>query len=154
MLIYKSENISVIIPQKCLKVLFELCEKANNLETGGIIYGNYSENLEDAIVYEFDKPPKDSKRGKTYFERGTFKVKEKIKKLWDKNIYYLGEWHYHPFSSPIPSYQDIIQMKKISKNKNFNCPEPILIIVGKVKEKFILSVHLFIENKKIELILE
>ena len=88
MLIYKSENISVIIPQKCLKVLFELCEKANNLETGGIIYGNYSENLEDAIVYEFDKPPKDSKRGKTYFERGTFKVKEKIKKLWDKNIYF------------------------------------------------------------------
>ena len=42
----------------------------------------------------------------------------------------MGEWHYHPGAAPTPSLHDVAEMKKISKNKAYNCPEPILIIVG------------------------
>ena len=43
---------------------------------------------------------------------------------------YLGEWHYHPNGSPAPSGTDIFSMHKISVDPAYQCPEPILVIIG------------------------
>lgn len=111
--------------------LERICTDAVNKETGGILIGHYSVNLNTALITLITGPPPDSKAGKTWFHRG-------VKGLWDilqqslncSNTYYLGEWHFHPFASPTPSLQDLRQMKQIALDKKYNCPEPVLIILG------------------------
>ena len=52
--------------------------------------------------------------------------------MWrlEQRRYYLGEWHFHPFSNPSPSSTDEKQMKIISEDKSYSCPEPIFFIIG------------------------
>lgn len=64
------------------------------------------------------------------------------------NIYYLGEWHLHPGSSPTPSVTDISQMKKIEHNPKFNCKEPILLILGEKYNDSKVNLILFKDNKQ------
>ena len=104
---------------------------AGQIETGGIIIGKYNEGLDVATITLISGPPPDSKAGRTWFMRGT----KGLKKLMDKcfknaGTFYLGEWHFHPFASPTPSGQDIRQMKEISADLKYNCPEPIMMILG------------------------
>ena len=154
MIKYRNDELSVVIPENILRKIYKICSGSNKFETGGIIYGRYTENLDSALILKITSPPIDSKRTKTSFKRGVAGIKQEIKRLWKKDIYYLGEWHYHPNFSSEPSNQDIKQMIKISKNKNFNCPEPILIIVGENQNNFCITVQIFIKNEKITLFQE
>jgi integrative and conjugative element protein (TIGR02256 family) len=104
--------------------------KVGAKETGGILMGNYTPNLNTAIIKTITGPTKDSKSGYTWFERGLKGLQALIDSSWQKQDYYLGEWHFHPNASPIPSGKDIKQMKEISNSKQYNCSEPILIIIG------------------------
>lgn len=71
-------------------------------------------------------------------------LKSLLQQCWkEQNEYYLGEWHLHPGSSPTPSAEDIAQMKKIAQDKNFNCKEPILMILGEVLEVQTLKLMIF-----------
>ena len=65
----------------------------------------------------------------------------KLDTLWKDNQYYLGEWHYHPNSSPTPSRSDIEQMLSLSHDKK-------LIILGGNKDNWLLNV-IVIANEKI-----
>ncbi len=66
--------------------------------------------------------------------------------------YYLGEWHFHPFSLPIPSRIDKMQMMNFANNRLLNCPEPILMILGgHPAEKWEIKVYVFVKNTKKEL---
>lgn len=117
---------------------------ADNFETGGVLIGKYSENLKTAEVLFASGPPPDSKSGKCFFYRGTSGLSQLFDK-WKRNgCYYLGEWHFHPFSSPSPSPQDIRQMKGIAKDKKYNCPESILLIIGEDPRSEIISLNAFI----------
>lgn len=73
-------------------------------------------------------------------------VSEYLKKIWDKKEeYYLGEWHFHPADVKTPSSKDVLQMKKISEDKRFNCKEPLLLIFSRNnKDEYHLEVSLFI----------
>ncbi len=54
-----------------------------------------------------------------------------LSQLWLKRRrYYLGEWHFHPDGEPYPSSVDFDQMKDISTSDQYNCSEPILVIIG------------------------
>ncbi len=44
--------------------------------------------------------------------------------------YYIGEWHFHPFMSPVPSGTDLRQIRAIARDRDYQCPVPILIVVG------------------------
>lgn len=140
-------GISVSIPVTEVQKMFSICENSYPKETGGILIGRYSQNLENALVSEATPSPKDSKRGHTWFKRGIKGLSELIISKWKEKLYYLGEWHYHPAIVPNASYVDIRQMKNISKNPNFNCPEPILVIVSLSSVGLQLSVWVFMENR-------
>lgn len=115
------------------KLLTIIAENKSKLETGGIIIGHYDVTFQNAIITECTRPPEDSKAARLRFYRGIKGLKSLLQKYWkERNEYYLGEWHLHPGSSPNPSHTDIEQMKKIAKDKNFNCKEPILLILGEV----------------------
>lgn len=124
-------GISVILEEKVCEKIKEIIQKQNCVETGGIIIGYYTVSLQKAIITELSDAPIDSKAGYNWFYRGIKGLKRLLADKWTKRgEYYLGEWHLHPNSSPNPSIIDIGQMKKNARNKEFNCPEPILLIIG------------------------
>ena len=129
------------------KIIFE-CEKYENLETGGILIGNYSKDGITAYIKD-SYSPKDSKRYSNRFFRGTFGINKILDKKWKKKEYYLGEWHYHPNSSSESSKLDDIQMMKFSKNKKLNCQVPILLVIGGNSLKWSLNLYIYKNNEKI-----
>lgn len=129
------------------EMMRKLCEKSHPKETGGILIGYYSEDQHTAIVTKITGPPRDSKHGLTWFERGTEGLQNILDNAWEKEqVYYLGEWHYHPKDFPQPSFIDINQMKRISRNPKYHCPEPILFIVNGDTNKTLYS-YIFPSNK-------
>lgn len=148
----KEKSLYVFISQLVIIKIIEMCQKASPNETGGILIGHYSANLKGAYITEATRQTDDSSAGRFWFKRGTKGLKKLLINYWSGNQYYLGEWHFHPGNSPYPSRTDINQMNNISTNLKFNCPEPMLLIVGQINTKFVVSVQIFIEDKMITLI--
>lgn len=124
------ERFALEIKSKELGKMLQLCVDAGGLETGGIVVGNYSQSHEVALIRDVSGPPRDSKSGATWVHRGVRGLQAWLHRLWSKNHYYLGEWHFHPGGRPIPSDTDRRQIKQISESADYQCPEPVLIIVG------------------------
>ena len=126
------------------KLMSIVADNKNKLETGGIIIGHYDAGCQNAVITECTKPPEDSKAARYRFYRGVKGLKDLLQQCWkEQNEYYLGEWHLHPGSSPTSSPADVAQMKKIAKDKNFNCKEPILMILGEIAEAQAVSLAVF-----------
>jgi len=124
-------NLNVLLENNCVYELQNICTRAQNSETGGILLGYYNKKHDTArITKVFDSPP-DSTYGKTWFHRGIRGLQAIIDAYWyNKDSYYLGEWHYHPLSDPEPSEIDKKQMFEIASSRLYKCPEPILFIIG------------------------
>ena len=129
------ERIRVRLGHRQLEFLLGLCRESGSLETGGLLVGRYNDTLDTAEVTQVLGPPADSVRRRTSFWRGTRGLQERLDSLWASREYYLGEWHYHPSGEGYPSNTDERQMVKISKSSNYNCPEPILIVVGGAEQR-------------------
>lgn len=141
-----------------LKQLKEECEKANNHETGGILVGRYVNDLTCVVIQEVSQPPLDSVFGRTTFKRGIFGVFDYLKSIWanESRRYYIGEWHYHPSTTIIPSGTDENEMKSISKDANYKCKAPIMVIGGKAKIKSApnFRAYVFINDSLAEFLFE
>jgi integrative and conjugative element protein (TIGR02256 family) len=120
------------IPSRVLQKMLSFCQEIEDIETGGIIIGYYNRKHDCAIMIDCSGPPKDSKHGKNFFRRGIHGLQEWINKLWElrQKRYYLGEWHFHPFGEPDPSSVDVSQIKENAENNLYQCPEPIMFILG------------------------
>ena len=120
------------IPSKIIHKMLDSCRKSNDIETGGILVGYYNRSHDCAIVTDCSDAPKDSHRGKHFFYRGVYGLQRWLSSLWNlgQRRYYLGEWHFHPFAKPDPSCIDLEQMRENAENKSYNCPEPIMVLVG------------------------
>lgn len=126
----------VLISDGELEKLFTLSSEAEGKETGGVLVGRYSEDGGTALVTVGSPPPADSTSTPTSFTRGTKGLSGWLEQLWhaDERWYYLGEWHCHPGSVPWPSDQDIHQMRAIALDRDYHCPEPILLIMSAAGE--------------------
>ncbi len=115
-----------------LSALDRYCSDAGSWETGGILVGCYSDDLSLAIVREATPPPSDSRRGRSWFVRGVNGLRDALSKRWraQERTYYLGEWHFHPVEQVQPSGDDFAQMLEISQARNYDCKEPLLLILG------------------------
>lgn len=113
------------------------CRDAGSAETGGILIGRYSDDLTIAVVQEATSPPADSRRGRTWFVRGVNGLREMLVKRWQakERSFYIGEWHFHPASYVEPSTDDFTQMLKISRVRDYDCREPLLLILGAAKQE-------------------
>jgi len=148
---------SIVIPERVLRQAILLCKKRWR-ETGGIIIGYYSDDSSTATITSMSKPPKDSRAGVSWFERGVHGLNKLLRKVWGLNTpqYYLGEWHYHPAKQIHPSPDDLEQMLAIRKNDDYQCKEPIMIILGIAAESRVpLRAFVFSEkSQELELIME
>ena len=114
----------------------------------GVLFCEYTVSLQKAIITELSDAPIDSKAGYNWVYRGIKGLKRLLADKWTKRgEYYLGEWHLHPNSSPNPSIIDIRQMKMNARNKEFICPEPILLIIGGNSLAVEISVTLLFAGK-------
>lgn len=133
MKLFKSSDkrFCVTLEKEQLSVLLSICKKSKRHETGGILAGTYTDNNKNVLITQIGLPPTDSEFGFTWFVRGVKGIQDWLNNLWqNKAGYYVGEWHYHPYSSSTPSSQDLKQLKSISQNQEYNCPEPVLLIIG------------------------
>lgn len=111
--------------------ILEHCRKAGRAETGGILIGRYSELGDRAVVIEASGPPRDSRRFAFAFWRGIVGLRTLLADRWRKTRHhYLGEWHFHPFSSAEPSERHLTQMAAFAADADYRCPRPVLIVIG------------------------
>jgi integrative and conjugative element protein (TIGR02256 family) len=111
--------------------LLNACAAAGANETGGVLVGFYSERHYCAIVTLVSGAAADSRSGRTWFHRGTGGVQDLLDRFWRRRTgFYLGEWHFHPHAAPVPSHLDHRSMEGIARSPLYNCPEPVLLILG------------------------
>lgn len=114
-----------------VRTLLHHCTAGLPNETGGILAGHYTARREMAHVRAVLPAPVDSLIGRTTFERGTTGTRAWLDRLWrERGLYYLGEWHSHPYASADPSPRDRQTMRNRSLVQAYACPEPLLLIVG------------------------
>jgi integrative and conjugative element protein (TIGR02256 family) len=131
-----------------LDKLLRLCQTSDPQETGGVLVGFYTPNHDCAIVTDVSESPSDSKRSHDSLYRGTRGLQGWLDRLWHgRRQYYLGEWHYHPRGEAAPSSVDQTQMRRISENEKYHCPEPILAIVGGLASSY-ESLRIFVFPRK------
>lgn len=144
-------NFGMRISDRNLQQIYKICEDSCPYETGGILIGRYSDDLKWAEITTITGPPANSKRARFAFVRSNKGIISLLKKLWDEHRYYLGEWHYHPNASPLPSLTDAKTMHELSKSERLHCPEPILLIVGGNPFNWHEYVGVWVRGKEIEL---
>ncbi|QKK07480.1 MAG: Mov34/MPN/PAD-1 family protein [Planctomycetota bacterium] len=130
---YRSSDrrFGVRLSQAVVSSMLEQCLRSGKNETGGILVGRYSEDLSLAIVSRACPSPSDTRAGRRWLVRGVSGLATLLADLWGRGReHYLGEWHFHPFAPPTPSGADIQQMKSISRSKQYQCREPVLLIIG------------------------
>jgi integrative and conjugative element protein (TIGR02256 family) len=148
---------AVELQPSVLAAVDQYCCDAGPKETGGILIGRYSDDLALAIVREATPPPTDSKRSHSWFLRGVLGLREMLDKRWraKERTFYVGEWHFHPASQIEPSGEDIAQMNRISRAREYDCKEPLLIILGASRNEGQRSFRAFVcpaaENAPLEL---
>lgn len=124
------KRFGIIIEKSIIDKMKAICAVKPGVETGGILIGCYNEGHDKAIVSKITPAPKDSIHENCHFYRGIMGLQSLLDRFWKQNKYYLGEWHYHPYSSPLASSYDLEQLKTFSEKLKLNCPEPIMIIMG------------------------
>ena len=126
----EDKRYQLILRKHALKIILDECTKSGKSETGGVMVGYYSDELDQAIVTEVSKKPDDSKSSGFTFVRGAKGLLNFFKNIWPYRRYYLGEWHFHPFAKPNPSGDDFEAIKEIKVNPNYDCKIPLLLILG------------------------
>jgi integrative and conjugative element protein (TIGR02256 family) len=133
-LVFRSRDyrFGLTLGQAQVRTLLRFTRTAGAKETGGVLVGRYSEELDLAYITQVSAPPRDSKAGGYSFERGYQGLQAWLLKLWraPEPTYYLGEWHFHPYASPEASGPDREQMRSIAASASYACPEPVLLILG------------------------
>lgn len=120
----------LVLRKHALKTILDECLKSGRNETGGVLVGYYSDELDQAIVTQVSTKPHDSKSSGFTFVRGIEGLLNFFKNIWPYRRYYLGEWHFHPFAEPNPSGSDFEAIKEIKANPNYDCKIPLLLILG------------------------
>lgn len=145
------QRLGATVDAKCLESIFRRCQEAAGLETGGILLGRYSESGDRALVNRATGAPRDSVAGPFRFFRGVRGLQRAIDRVWRGGTYYLGEWHFHPGGSATPSGIDIKQMQQFARDPDYQCPEPVLLVVGGEEPDWSLSMTVLAHGDVIKL---
>lgn len=102
-------------------------------EAGGVLIGKQVENEDHYILSAVTTPTKHDKRTRFSFTRSILSAQPFINKKWQESNgteNYLGEWHTHPETNPIPSETDKALIRQIVSDKSSPFPKVLLVIVG------------------------
>lgn len=123
----------VSIHAKCVREILALSVRHYPKEIGASVYGSYSDDGFKATVLGNAPIPSDSDSQRYSFHRGVNGVAQFFSKLFRQSLggkHYVGEWHSHPGGPAEPSGIDDRSLLAIAANRETNCPECILILIG------------------------
>lgn len=123
-------SVGVDLEERAVTAILELCGSSAPLETGGLLVGRYSNWGDRVVVTQIVGPPRDSRHLRFLFIRGVSGLTRRLRGLWRTGAYYLGEWHFHPFSSPDPSETDRRQILAFARDEQLRCPHPVMVVLG------------------------
>jgi integrative and conjugative element protein (TIGR02256 family) len=133
-------NITLRISKSVQSVFDEYRQiKENDLEACGILIGNHKIDGNTICINHVTKPQeKDVRRRYSYKMDAAIhqNILAKYFKLSNNEEVYLGTWHSHPESYPMPSRDDIINWEKQRKSNENIFPRMVFAIVGITKVKF------------------
>jgi len=128
----KEHGLKVKMSESIWKRMCKLCTEGYPNECGGILVGQYSNDLKKAEIKEI-MISKNSAGAKVTFLREAREANNFLRCLWrlaSGTKYFIGEWHSHPNGNGVPSGMDDSAMYRIAKSKKCSCRRPVLIIVS------------------------
>jgi len=128
--------------------------RSRTVETGGLLWGEWDDATRIVWVTDASGPPPDSYHAETRFVcgvKGTGKEHEARNTLTRGAVGYIGMWHTHPISEPLPSTVDLGGMHEILTSGALPPRKNLLLIIGKDSGRDTLGVHLFRRMKGDEL---
>jgi integrative and conjugative element protein (TIGR02256 family) len=105
-----------------------------DVETGGLLWGEWDEATRIIWVTGASGPPPDSKHSAKHFVCGVIGTKEEHEtriRLSRRSVGYIGMWHTHPTSRPLPSETDFAGMHDILTAGELPPRKNLLLIFGK-----------------------
>ena len=141
-------GLQIEMDESLIKRLYEIGLKVYPAEYGGILVGRYSDDLKTCFIEETILPSK-HKSSRYVFERGKEGLVEKLTEYYNQQpkLIYIGEWHTHPDSLPIPSSTDKQAMKKIAGDDNVKINSPVLMILGISKKNYSIGIYIQFNGK-------
>jgi len=120
--------------------------KGHDIETGGLLYGEFNEPAKIVWVTEVSGPPPDSDATAQGFVCGTEGTQEdnaERKARTKGSVAFIGMWHTHPVSRPMPSVTDLAAMFEVLI-ANINRPRhTLMLIVGNAATDPELGAYVF-----------
>ena len=105
-----------------------------DVETGGLLWGEWDEATRIIWVTAASGPPPDSKHSVEHFVCGVVGTKEENEtrlKISRRSVGYIGMWHTHPPSRPLPSETDFAGMHDILTAGELPPRRNLLLIFGR-----------------------
>lgn len=107
--------------------------RGEEIETGGVVFGEINEALDLVWITDVIGPPPDSEFSKTEFICGTEGVEETNQgrqNLSQGSIAFVGMWHTHTHEPPTPSPRDEEGIRRLFQFTSPTPAESLLLIVG------------------------
>ncbi len=111
--------------------------RGRKVETGGVLFGERNDACRVIWVSEVLGPPKDSHFETELFVCGTNGVataNEEKRKRTRESVAFVGLWHTHPVSAPVPSATDFEGAAKVVLAKEPSIPKVLLLIIGQTSK--------------------
>lgn len=102
-------------------------------EAGGVLLGRYILESADIVIDEITIPMPGDRRSRSGFYRDHRRHQKVIDRAWRESggtCAYLGEWHTHPESRPVPSDTDRREWRRKLKEDVFDSDRLYFIVVG------------------------
>jgi integrative and conjugative element protein (TIGR02256 family) len=145
-------SIAVEIEPQAMTSMLKVCSRAGGLETGGVLIGRYSPFGDRVVVSRVTGPPRDSQRFRFNFIRGIAGLTRRFEQAWRDGLYYIGEWHLHPKGSPQPTDTDAEQVLEFSRQRDYRCQHPVLVVVGgDPSSEWLIAVELVMSGRLLAL---
>ncbi len=114
-------------------------------ETGGLLFGERDDAVGVIWVSEVSGPPSDSTASCEEFVcgvDGTAEMNKENRSHTRGSVQYLGMWHTHPDSYPLPSSTDWMGMQRLVKEAG-GASRSLMLIVGCPHDKPMLGTYVF-----------
>jgi integrative and conjugative element protein (TIGR02256 family) len=155
-LAFEGHGLRVIISAEACKAMMNAAQDATPFETAGPLFGRYAKPTGDssapittALAIEALVSVRSS--GSWSCETDADAEQMMVEERWPAS-YFLGSWHTHPMESPEPSVEDARTLRATAESKEWNCPEPLMLIMGGTKQAPRWSIHVWFGGMMVRLL--
>lgn len=124
--------------------------RGESVETGGLLFGEMNEHLGIVWVSEASGPPADSQHSAEEFVcgiEGTTAVNGEKTGRTRNSVQYIGTWHTHPVSAPVPSVRDFGAMELLLTQNVLPVERLLLLIVGRLPDCEAVTSSVFLRQE-------